>query len=332
MSSDEQENIKGSLLAIQRPKRSHKDDFVSSMTFATNHNKTFQDYGLDNPCDCGDDECAAIVRGVPTEIAEAVRTYKQLRKDHPYYPSFVGNSPDDAAHHPFAIPLNFHPNKPRQERLLLASSSNIKVWKLTMPTDAEPLIESGGTHRIVYVKHLPKSSNIISIGRGIYGSSMEEKGRVRMKWTKGGWYLLPSNGGISLGWIHKYSTESSNDETSLHDEGNTDNGPTQDSTTIRIDDAVVLVIKLSPPSATEDDGEEEVNDKLGQKNCMTKTFFNVLKSYLTMIKSIIDKQPTSISNFEEELGRQGGIEISNQDHAQLLNALQNFLPPPNEIF
>jgi hypothetical protein len=321
MSSDEQEkSIKGSLLAIQRPKRSRIDDFVSSMTFATNSESTFKDYGMDNPCDCGDDECEAIVRGVPTEIAEAVRSYKLLRKDQPYYPS-SGNSLDDAAHHQFAIPLNFHPNKPRQERLLLGSSSSIKIWKLTMPTDAEPLIESGGTHRLVYVKHLPRSSNIISIGRGIYGSSVEEKGRVRMKWTNRGWYLLPSNGGISLGWIHKCCTESYNNETSLCDEGNTDNGPTQDSSTIRIHDAVALVIKLYPPSATEDEEEEKI----------TKPFFNVLKSYLTMVKSTMDKQSTSISNIEEELGRHGGIEISNQDHAPLLQALQSFLPPSNEI-
>lgn len=323
MSSDEQEKLissQGSVLAMRRPKRSHIDDFVSSMTFATNGGSTFKGYGIDNPCDCGDDECEATLRGVPTEIAEAVRNYKLLRKDHPYVPS-ISNSHDDAGRHLFAIPLNFHPNKPRQERLLLVSSSNVRIWKLTLPTDAEPLIESGGTHRLVYVRHLPRSSSIISIGRGIYGSSMEEKERVRMKWTKGGWYLLPSNGGISLGWIHKHC------ETSPYDEGNTENCNAPDSSPVDTNDAVVIVIKLSPHVTTKEEKEKAVE----KQTCLTKPFFNILKTYLTKAKTE-RHMSKSLCNFEEELGRKGGIEISNQDHAQLLQqALRSFLPLSNDI-
>eukprot|EP00532_Pseudo-nitzschia_australis_P008960 CAMPEP_0168165452 /NCGR_PEP_ID=MMETSP0139_2-20121125/1495_1 /TAXON_ID=44445 /ORGANISM="Pseudo-nitzschia australis, Strain 10249 10 AB" /LENGTH=236 /DNA_ID=CAMNT_0008082571 /DNA_START=338 /DNA_END=1048 /DNA_ORIENTATION=- len=101
-----------------------------------------------------------------------------------------------------------------------------------MPKHAEPLIEFGSSHRIVWVKRLVKpnknqntdnyknnnsnhstshksdSNSILQwIGKGIIGSSDEEKDRIHLNdWTEGSVHFVPSNGGKAVGWIHTSAT------------------------------------------------------------------------------------------------------------------------------
>lgn len=44
-----------------------------------------------------------------------------------------------------------------------------------------------------------------SIGKGIIGSSNEESGRKIVSWNERKGYVIPSNGGKALGWIHMKS-------------------------------------------------------------------------------------------------------------------------------
>lgn len=42
----------------------------------------------------------------------------------------------------------------------------------------------------------------MSIGKGVIGSSDEEKSRKKVDWKEGSICLLPQNGGKALGWVH----------------------------------------------------------------------------------------------------------------------------------
>jgi len=83
------------------------------------------------------------------------------------------------------------------------------LYQWVLPSGAEPLVEFGSSHRILWVERLPKNGSIFSIGKGIIGSSDEEKSRVRMNWKEGGLYLVPSNGGKAMGWIYHAGVDSS---------------------------------------------------------------------------------------------------------------------------
>jgi hypothetical protein len=47
---------------------------------------------------------------------------------------------------------------------------------------------------------LPQASRIKSIGKGIVGSSAEEKSRMELPWKQGSAYFVPENGGKAIGW------------------------------------------------------------------------------------------------------------------------------------
>jgi hypothetical protein len=96
----------------------NNNDFLSSMTFAGG--------GLMRDCDC--DECEFV----PASIREAIRQHKRLKTS-----SSLTRT---------------------QDRSLVARENTISVWKLTMPVDAEPLIEFGGSHRIVLIDTLSSVS------------------------------------------------------------------------------------------------------------------------------------------------------------------------------
>ena len=97
------------------------------------------------------------------------------------------------------------PIKRTQQRTLVGRHGQISLWNMHMPKNAEPLIEFGSSHRIVWVKQLGETNNGSSlrwIGKGIIGSSDEEKSRKKMiEWTEGNVFLVPSNGGKAVGWI-----------------------------------------------------------------------------------------------------------------------------------
>ena len=127
-------------------------DFLSSMTFANGQ----QGGG----CDC--DECGVAV---PAVVMAAIRERKRQRRE-------------------------FCPLRRTQDRVLVARQEGITIWRTTMPIDAEPLVEFGSTHRLLWVKSLP--CILRSIGQGIIGSSDEEKSRKNMNWTEGSIYLVVS--------------------------------------------------------------------------------------------------------------------------------------------
>lgn len=166
------------------------DPFLTSMTFTT---------GVQRDCDC--DECGMCVGleaqggaanvgapakpsggggGVPPDVAAYIREHKRAK-------------------------LAAGAVARRQERVLVARAGGggASVYRLTMPPGAEPLIEFGNSHRIVVVDRLSSSSRVKSIGKGIVGSSDEEKGRETVHWEEGKAYLVPSNGGRALGWTNE---------------------------------------------------------------------------------------------------------------------------------
>jgi hypothetical protein len=83
---------------------------------------TFASGGLMRNCDC--DEC----NFVPLPIADAIRQHKRMSMTH-------------------ALPRT-------QNRTLVARQGLISIWRLTMPVDAEPLMEFGNSHRIVLIDSL----------------------------------------------------------------------------------------------------------------------------------------------------------------------------------
>lgn len=142
--------------------------FVASMTFASGSIR-------ERNCDCGDCDDGG---GLP----EVFQLHKRQR-------------------------LMETPICRSQERILVSRQGRISIWKLTLPKNADPLVEFGSTHRIVYVQRKEASSCLLSIGKGIIGSSDESKSRNEVNWNQGNAYMVPSNGGKALGWIHSGSRD-----------------------------------------------------------------------------------------------------------------------------
>jgi len=143
--------------------RNH-DRFLSSMTFASPPIK----------CDC--DECGMDIF-IPPSVSEAVMEHKKRKL-----------LKETAAF---------------QERNLVIRDSGVSIWELRMPPGSEPLIEFGGSHRIVLVKSMVTGRNIFSIGKGIIGSADEENSRWGKSWLENRGYIYWSNGGKAIGWINK---------------------------------------------------------------------------------------------------------------------------------
>lgn len=163
------------------PSNNHSkmESFLSTMTFAgTGPNKPR------GGCAC--DECGGAGGLLPQAIIAAIRKHKKLKAE-------TG------------------PLKRTQQRELVQRhpSTQVSVYRLTMPLDSEPLVEFGSTHRLVWVKHLAPTSRLYSIGKGIVGSQDEERRRNELKeWTQGQVFLVPSNGGKAVAWIHNKDSSS----------------------------------------------------------------------------------------------------------------------------
>jgi len=146
------------------PNNVKADPFLASMTFASMSGRL-------RDCDC--DECESV----PIAIANAVQRHKRLK-------------------------LMSMPLKRSQDRCLVKRHDKLSVWKWILPLHAEPVLESGNSHRLVFIERLPEGSVIKSIGKGIIGSSDEEKRRTVLNWNVNSVYLVPANGGKAVGWIH----------------------------------------------------------------------------------------------------------------------------------
>lgn len=99
--------------------KSKQDAFLSSMTFSSGE--------IGRGCDC--DECDMI----PADIVQAIQRHKRQKL--------------------IDVPLTR-----TQDRALVKRCESISVWKWTMPLNAEPLIEFGNSHRIIFVKQKPEVS------------------------------------------------------------------------------------------------------------------------------------------------------------------------------
>mmetsp|Transcript_44712 Transcript_44712/g.50128 ORF Transcript_44712/g.50128 Transcript_44712/m.50128 type:complete len:327 (+) Transcript_44712:112-1092(+) len=202
------------------------DSFLKSMTFSTPGIY----FERDN-CDCSEFDT------IPLSIRNAINKRKRLR-------------------------LQTKPIKRTQGRTLIRHNGNgngsISIYSLSMPKDAEPLLEFGCSHRIVWIRRLvrpskcTKANNSTSIlqwiGKGIIGSSDEEKGRKYLNdFTEGGVFLVPSNGGKAIGWIHTTTT----DHGTTTDENN-------NTATTAINSNVIDITEY-PKIPKSNDQEEEIN-------------------------------------------------------------------------
>jgi len=182
----------------KRPRDEESSDpFLASMTFAS------VDRSLAIGCDC--DECGTSTRGssggagyVPAAIAEAVKRYKAA--------------------------MSSMPLKRTQDRYLVKRFSGVSVYEWTLPVEAQPLVEYGNSHRLVWIQRLSTTSVIKSIGKGIIGSADEEKQRVAMDWKQGQVVLVPSNGGKAVGWIHHNGGAASTKDSTEEDADNKNTG------------------------------------------------------------------------------------------------------------
>lgn len=160
------------------------------MTFASHEFRASREMG----CDC--DECgtgsSGITRFVSPELVALVRDKKRQR-------------------------LEQRPIQRTQVRVLIqrAPDNIAALWYWTLPLGAEPLVEFGSSHRIIWVKRLPTNRMLRSIGKGIIGSRDEELSRKDLpNWIEGGVYFVPSNGGKAVGWIHH--TRSNQDDSTVN--------------------------------------------------------------------------------------------------------------------
>jgi hypothetical protein len=102
--------------------------FLSTMTFAA------VETGVRGGCDC--DDCGGF-SSIPPAIVDSIRRYKRLRNE-------TG------------------PMKRTQLRELVAREGLLSVYRFTMPLEAEPLVEYGTSHRLVWIRQLPAVSFYIS--------------------------------------------------------------------------------------------------------------------------------------------------------------------------
>jgi len=147
------------------------DSFLASMTFAMPAATALEGRG---GCDC--DECGGSAF-IPQAIVDAIRKHKRQKHE--------------------TMPM-----KRSQHRAFLQrhNASGVAVDEWTLPLNAEPLVEFGSTHRIVWIRRLPRV--LKAIGKGIVGSQQEERQRQRLEWKQGDMYLVPSNGGKAIALIH----------------------------------------------------------------------------------------------------------------------------------
>lgn len=167
------------------------------------------------------------------------------------------------------------PIKRTQQRSLLGRDGQVSVWSMHMPNNAEPLVEFGSSHRIVWVKQLASDSSTLKwIGKGIIGSSDEEKSRTKMTdWKEGNFFLVPSNGGKAIGWIH---TSDDSVSTDTKDGEASSTAPTEGKKEEGYSNAVLCVAKI--PLYLVKDEEKSGESNKSWTNHLVKCCRNGLKS------------------------------------------------------
>lgn len=203
----------------------HNTDFLKSMTFATagKHLRL----SSSSSCDC--DECGFGVRDVvPASIREAIQNRKRQRletgpikrtqqrtficRQHCEVVDMEVDCDDDDGTKKYSIGST-------GSGVSSGSSGTVSLYSMTMPMNAEPLIEFGTSHRVIWVKQLPAKTSVIqSIGEGIIGSYDEEKTRKQMNdWIEGTVVLVVSTEGKAAGWIHTTNAHSDGNKLSTNE-------------------------------------------------------------------------------------------------------------------
>lgn len=165
---------------IKENEQKEADSFLQSMTFAGKRQRHL------GACDC--DECGVTPGGfvLPNEIKEAIDRFKRTKS---------------------TLKRTQERQLVRQEAVKIGEESAMfSIWKWTLPSEAEPLLEFGNNHRIVCVQRL--GGILQHIGTGIVGSSSEEDGRFLLEsWTVGSSHVLASRQGKAVGWVHENENE-----------------------------------------------------------------------------------------------------------------------------
>ena len=224
------------------------DYFISSMTFAAPGGAFARGGG----CDC--DECGGSAF-IPQAIVEAIRKHKQRKHER-------------------------MPMKRAQVRDLVRRHGSISVYQMTLPLHSDPLVEFGQSHRVVFIKHLSKDCLLKTIGKGIVGSQDEERGRkVLEDWKQNDVFLVPSNGGKAVAWLHEPKAEqkqerSSNSNSSKEEIGKDDNqtaevqnGKSENPTTSSSNGHAIMYVCKIPQESVEKKSEEgETNSNSNSNN------------------------------------------------------------------
>ena len=99
------------------------------------------------------------------------------------------------------------------------------------------------------------------------GSSDETKGRSKLSWEEGCAYLVPSNGGRSVGWVHTAANQlddtggDNNNNNNNNDNNSTDIGPTP---------AVVYTIKIPKKDETNHNDQSDYDKDGGWTHQLTQ--------------------------------------------------------------
>jgi hypothetical protein len=147
-----------------------------------------------------------------------------------------------------------------QDRRLVErdATTAVAVWNWTLPPGAEPLLEFGNSHRLIWIKRL-SAGRLSSIGSGIVGSQAEEENRTVLDdWVQGRVMFVPSNGGKAVGWIHNHKDDDDDDKATPTT--TTLEGTAAEVETRRGGGPAVLVIAKIPVEARVTNEEENDDD------------------------------------------------------------------------
>ena len=159
--------------------------FLSTMTFASQQHVVGR-------CDC--DECGErVVNGmpvIPNAIQQALQDYQRQK-------------------------LRQGPLRRTQNRQVMLRSQHaaVSIYKWNLPVHADPLLEFGDSHRLVWVRRHPATTVLKQIGTGIVGSSAEQAKRQILDWQAPNVYWVPSRSGKAVGWIHEPATNTNSTDT-----------------------------------------------------------------------------------------------------------------------
>ena len=108
--------------------------FMASMTFASSGGAG----AVRGGCDC--DECGGASSGLytPQAIIDAIRQHKRQRNE-------------------------YQPMKRTQQRELVQRHGPLSVYKWTMPVDADPLVEFGTAHRLIWIRTLSNDVRLVFV-------------------------------------------------------------------------------------------------------------------------------------------------------------------------